>query len=89
MYLEDTEQVDIMGYKLKDRIDFQEMIFSEINPHLVEQNLKDEKIDYLYFPLPLKPKADLSKTDLEKVFSNSYVEIFKINRGTVLLRKIN
>lgn len=79
IYLEDTEQVDIMGYKLKERADFQEMIFTEANPRLIEQRLKDEKINYLYFPIALKPKADLTKTTLQKVFTNPAVEIWRVN----------
>lgn len=78
-YLEDTEQVDIMGYKLNDRAALQELIFSENDPQFVEQKLKEETINYLYFPIALKPKADLTKTALQKVFTNSTVEIWRVD----------
>lgn len=79
-YLADTEQVDIMGYKLDDRLKIQKAIFSENNPEIFEKFLKTSLIDYLYFPKILKPAVDLSKTNLKKIFSNSSVEIWGVYR---------
>lgn len=77
-YLSDTEQVDIMGYNLKERSDFQNDIFFKKDPEDLGGKLKDKRIDYLYFPIPIKLEADLTKTNLKKIFSNPEVEIWKI-----------
>lgn len=78
IYLGDTEQVDIMGYDLKKRLITQEEIFKQEDPKIFSQEIKNLKVDYLYFPIILKPKVNLSQTPLSKVFSNSVVEIWKI-----------
>jgi len=77
-YFADFEQNDIMGYDINKRIAYQQEIFSQTNPLMVEALLKEKNINYLYFPKLLRPKANLSKTHLIKVFSNSEVEIWKI-----------
>lgn len=76
-YLSDTEQVDIMGYNLEERLKFQGNIFKE-SPDGLEQKLKEKKINYIYFPIAVKPEADLNKTSLKRVFSNSEIEIWQI-----------
>lgn len=76
-YLADTEQVDIMGYNLKERLDFQDLVFYQDVEEL-EQKLAEKRINYLYFPIPIKPKVDLYKTSLQKIFSNSQIEIWQI-----------
>lgn len=79
-YFSDAEQVDIMGYNIKDRSPLQEEVFNKTeDANELVNKLKTTNANYLYFPLALKPKVDLSKTNLEKVFSNSAVEIWKIN----------
>jgi len=77
-YLEDTEQVDIMNYNFKDRLTFQESIFKVDDPKSFEQQILDKNIDYLYFPKPLSPQVNLSKTNFKKTFSNSAIEIWKV-----------
>lgn len=77
-FFSDMEQADIMGYNFKDKLNFQQSIFLEENPKNFEQKLKDNKIEYLYFPLLLNPRVDLTKTNLQKVFSNHQVEIWKV-----------
>lgn len=81
-FLSDNEQADIMGYNLENRLKIQKQIFSETfsetNIKVFVQLLRDNKIDYLYFPKFLKPKVDLSKTNLKRIFSNSSSEIWQI-----------
>ncbi len=80
VYLSDTEQLDIMGYDFKKRLEFTKSIFLEDNPVIFSNQLKDSNIDYLYLPIPLSPKVDLTKTYFKKVFSNSLVEIWKVQQ---------
>jgi len=77
-YLADLEQVDIMGYNFKNRLEFQKAIFSQTNPGEFEKLLRENRINYLYFPTALRPQIDLSKTNLKKAYLNSDVEIWKI-----------
>ncbi len=77
-YLADTEQVDIMGYDFKNRLKAEQEIFEQTDPKLFTQQIKSLTVDYLYFPIPQRPKTDLSKTSFIKVFSNPEVEIWKI-----------
>lgn len=77
-YFADSEQADIMGYDIKTRMNFEDDIFSEIDPFIFEKKLKEKKINYLYFPKLVSPKVNLFKTSLIKVFSNSEIEIWKI-----------
>src|SRR3989344_2263309 len=76
-YLADTEQVDIMGYNLKERLDFQDLVFYKDIEEL-DKKLKEKGISYLYFPTAIKPKIDLDKTSLQKIFSNSQIEIWQV-----------
>lgn len=80
VYLSDTEQLDIMGYDFKKRLEFTKNIFLENDPNIFSNNLKENGIDYLYLPIPLSLKVDLTKTYFKKVFSNSLVEIWKVQQ---------
>lgn len=79
VYLEDSEQVDIMGYNLKKRQDIQSNLFqsSDQSDNFVN-TLKQLSINYLYFPKILKPKIDLNQTSLVKVFDNDKYEIWQL-----------
>lgn len=79
VFLSDSEQVDIMGYNLKSRARVVEQIFQETDTIKFIKSLKNTRIDYLYFPKPLKPAIDLEKTSLKQIFSNSSVELWKVN----------
>lgn len=78
VYLSDSEQLDIMGYDFKKRLDFSKNVFLEIDPSAFSKQLRETGINYLYFPLPLSPKVILTQTNLQKVFSNTLVEIWEI-----------
>lgn len=78
-YFSDMEQVDIMGYNFKERLNNQEFLFITNDPQEFIKRLKEDKITHLYFPKELRPKLDLSKTNLEKIYANNAVEIWKVN----------
>ncbi len=77
-YLADTEQVDIMGYDLKPRLNTQQELFLETEPKTFESRIKALNVSYLYFPKAQKPLVDLTKTDLKPIFSNDLVEIWQV-----------
>ena len=77
-YFADTEQVDIMGYNLKNRQTSEEEIFTQDNSKLFTEEVKNLKVNYLYFPIVIRPKVDLYQTPFVKIFSNSEIEIWKI-----------
>lgn len=78
LYLADTEQVTIMGYKLDQRLSLQENVFTQNDPIEFSKKLQENQIDYLYFPKPLKPALDLNETSLTKVYTNDAVEIWHV-----------
>lgn len=78
-FLADIEQMEIMGYNYKNRLEVQNKVFNEVNINSVDTLLKNEKINYLYFPVAASPKIDLSKTNYQEVFNNGYVEVWKVN----------
>ena len=75
-YFNDYEQVDIMGYDYKERLEIKKEIFTETDPEIVKQKLLSSGVDYLYFLKPITPKVDLNKINLTKVFENNLVEIW-------------
>lgn len=74
-FYSDQEQVGIMGYNPTHRQQFQSSFFNKTTP---PNNLKEVDIDLIYYPKPLSPKFDLSKTDLVKIYENSEVEIWRL-----------
>jgi hypothetical protein len=79
VYFADYEQVDIMGYNYKPRLEFQKLFFDSETPNITSKELKDKGISLIYFPTYLKPKRDPKKIGLTKIYSNSEVEIWKVN----------
>lgn len=77
-YLADLEQVDIMGYDLKSRKFIQERTFIESDPTAFTKLLKQENIDFIYFPKALKPAVELSQTTLRQVYSNDASEVWEV-----------
>lgn len=78
-YFDDYEQVDIMGYDYKDRLQDKRIIFESDNPVKVEQAIKRTGANLLYFPKVLSPKVDINKIDLTLIYQNQDVEVWRIN----------
>lgn len=77
-YLADTEQVDIMGYDFKERLAFQEKIFSEPSALTVAKQMKEKGLTILYFPKALAPKAEFDEKYFERIIENRRVEVWII-----------
>ena len=77
-YIDDYEQVDIMGYDYKGRLEIKKEIFTDEKPETVRQKIMQTGGNYLYFPKVLTPKADLEAVGLTKAFENHQVEIWNI-----------
>lgn len=75
LYIEDLEQLDIMGYDFQKRLKLQKEVFETDDLITLREILKSNRIDYLYFPKKIKPNADLSQL-LKKTFENQQVEIW-------------
>ncbi len=78
IFVSDTEQIDIMGYDFKNRLNIAKFIFESEKKDSVLKLLRNIQIDYVYFPKLLKPKIDISSV-FSKVFDNGQTEIWKIN----------
>lgn len=77
-FISDTEQIDIMGYDFKNRLTAQKEIFEGTDSLKFIKTLKDNHINYLYFPRILRPAINLQQTPLKQIFSNNSVEIWKV-----------
>ena len=80
-YLDDHEQVDIMGYDWRGRLAIKEGIFEESNLDHLRDNIKNADWQIIYFPKAMAPLVDLTKTGLIKVYENSEVEVWKIGQN--------
>jgi hypothetical protein len=77
-FVTDIEQLDIMGYDYHNRQDIQKQIFATTDPTQFETLLKQNHINYIYFPKAQRPVADLTKTTLQNFLNNDDVEIWKV-----------
>ena len=75
-FLDDHEQVDIMGYDWRERLMEKENIYKDINLDHFKENIKKANWQILYFPKVMAPLVDLTKTGLIKVYENPEVEIW-------------
>jgi hypothetical protein len=79
-YFADREQVDIMGYSFADREKNQRDFFEskDINFDKISLAKNFSGVKYIYFPTMLRPKADLVKVGLTKIFENDEAEVWMI-----------
>lgn len=78
-YMDDYEQLDIMGYRYSERLEVKKQIFESLNTETVKDNLKKTNTDILYFPKLVSPKIDLTSIGVTRMFENQEVEVWKIN----------
>lgn len=78
VFFADQEQVNIMGYDFAQRMELEKHIFENDNYEEVSSLIIKTGANYIYFPKAISPKVDLKDVGLERVFSNSAAEIWKI-----------
>mgnify|MGYP001587411816 CR=1 FL=1 len=78
-YFDDYEQVDIMGYDYRIRLEIKKIIFESKDLDEVSKSLSSTKTNLLYFPKALRPKIDLQNIGLTLFFENQEIEVWKIN----------
>ncbi len=78
-YMDDYEQVDIMGYNWKPRLETKNLIFESVDPVKVSNSLITNNIDVLYFPRAVKPKINLENVGLKIIFENDEIEVWQRN----------
>ena len=78
-YMDDYEQVDIMGYDYKPRYEVKRIIFESEDVNQVKNILSKTQVNILYFPKAESPKVDIKSLGLTKFFENEEIEVWKIN----------
>ncbi len=79
VFIADIEQLDIMGYDYHPHQEIQKQIFETSNFNQFKKSIKDNNINFIYFPKRLRPQVDLTRTGVEKIYENPEVEIWKVN----------
>lgn len=78
-YMDDYEQVDIMGYNWKEREKLKDDIFNSMDPEKAKASFLATKADILYYPKAIAPKISPEKYGLTKIFDNGEIEVWKTN----------
>lgn len=78
-YMDDYEQLDIMGYEYTERLNTKKLIFENLDEEKIKQEVIKTGADIVYFPKILSPKINLSTIGLSKIFSNQETEVWKTN----------
>ena len=78
-YFDDYEQVDIMGYDYKPRLEIKRVIFDNLDAVKISTALKSTNANILYYPKAVAPKVNPELLGLSKFFENSEVIIWKVN----------
>lgn len=78
-YFDDYEQVDIMGYNWKKRMDVKNAVFNEIEVSLAEKAFIESGAQILYYPKIVSPKVSPDNYGLTKIFMNDAVEVWTTN----------
>ncbi len=78
-YMDDYEQVDIMGYDYKLRFETKKIIFESEDMEEVKTAIESTGSNILYFPKAVKPKLNPEDLGLTKLFENEEIEVWKIN----------
>lgn len=78
-YFDDYEQLDIMGYDIKNRTEIKKAIFSSSDKNLVQNKISETGVHLIYFPKSLKPRASLFELNSSRIYENHDVEVWKID----------
>jgi hypothetical protein len=78
--ISDAEQIDIMGYNAKDLLKAREDAFNDKTSNSLTLFARNHGVDYIYLNKGWDLSVDYLKLGLEKVFSNTEVDILKVNK---------
>ncbi len=78
--ISDTQQIDIMGYDYKNLESAREAAFNDTTGKLLSLFIKKYDVDYLYLNMGESSKINYSNLNLARVFVNSEVEIYRVNK---------
>jgi hypothetical protein len=78
--ISDTQQIDIMGYDYKNLDNARSTAFVDPTGNLLSAFIKQNNVDYLYLNKSESDKINYSDLNLARVFANSEVEIFRVNK---------
>ena len=78
-YFDDYEQVDIMGYDWKGRLEVKKTVFAGDDVDTVKNAFADTKGNILYYPKVEAPVVDPGSYGLTKIFENSDAVVWKAN----------
>lgn len=79
VFMEDQVNLEITGYNWISRRNEVEMYFSDVNPQVRDEFLKNNNITYLYIVKDLESDNYLYGLNLDKIFENSEVKIYSVN----------
>lgn len=78
-YMDDYEQVDIMGYNYKPRFETKRIIFESKDVKEAKEAFNKTSANILYFPKAERPQISPKDLGLNKIFENQVIEVWKIN----------
>ncbi len=78
-YMDDYEQVDIMGYDYKPRLEVKKVVFESEKSNEVKAAISKAGVNLIYFSKPIAPKVNLETLGFTKIFENQEIEIWKIS----------
>lgn len=78
-YMDDYEQLDIMGYDYKPRLENKIVIFEGKNKNKVREALALTGAKIIYFPKETSPKINLEELGFTRTFENDVVEVYQAN----------
>ncbi|MGA2910206.1 MAG: hypothetical protein ABSE04_00185 [Candidatus Microgenomates bacterium] len=76
--ISDTQQIDIMGYNFTSLQTVRDSAFNDKTGSKFSVLMSNYKVNYIYLNKSEESGINYSKLELEKVFSNTEVDIFKI-----------
>lgn len=76
-YMDDYEQIDIMGYDYKKRYETKKTIFESRDTEEVKNAFEQTGASLIYIPKPERPILSPENIGLAKIFENHDVEIWK------------
>jgi hypothetical protein len=78
--ISDAEQIDIMGYDAKSLLAAREEAFNDKTGSSLTAFVRNYGINYIYLNKDEDAGINYKKLNLEKVFSNTEVDVYKVNK---------